>query len=157
DISKLLGSCGAKVVLIARNEEKLNDLKREMENSGYEVMSIPCDVTQVQQLSEVMKRVYERFKRIDILINNAGTNITKEAEEVTETDWDTVLDLNLKSAFFCSQAASKYMKKGQKGKIINMSSQMSQVGYYKRAAYCSSKGGLMQQTRALAIEWAKDH
>src|SRR5690606_2683634 len=70
-------------------------------------------------------------------------------------DWDTVLDLNLKTAFFASQAAAPYMIAQKSGKIINIASQMAFVGYINRAAYCSSKGGLVQLTKALAVEWAQ--
>ena len=89
------------------------------------------------------------------MINNAGVNIAKPAMDVTEDDWDTVLDLNLKTAFFATQAAAKYMLSQKSGKIINIASQMAFVGYYKRAAYLLSKGGLVQLTKALAVEWAQ--
>jgi 2-deoxy-D-gluconate 3-dehydrogenase len=101
-----------------------------------------------------MEGVYNHFGKIDILVNNAGLNVAKSAEELSPQDWDTVLDINLKSVFFMCQAAGKYMIDQKKGKIINMSSQMAFVGYYKRAAYSSSKGGLTQLTKALSIEWA---
>jgi NAD(P)-dependent dehydrogenase (short-subunit alcohol dehydrogenase family) len=154
DMAKLLGHAGARVALVARNEEKLRALAAEMKDEGIDTMFYPCDITKVDHISEMMTQVYNHFGQIDILINNAGINIPKPADEVTEKDWDTVLDLNLKSAFFCCQAAGKYMKEQNKGKIINISSQMALVGYFNRAAYCSSKGGVMQLTRSLAIEWS---
>lgn len=154
DMAKILARTGAKVALVARNEEKLTALANEMAAEGQEAAPFSCDISKVENISGMMERVYQHFGRIDILINNAGTNIAKPAGEVTEEEWDQVLDLNLKSAFFCCQAAGHYMQKQGKGKIINISSQMAQVGYFKRAAYCSSKGGVMQLTRALAIEWA---
>jgi NAD(P)-dependent dehydrogenase (short-subunit alcohol dehydrogenase family) len=154
DMAKLLGHAGAKVALVARNKEKLRALADEMKGEGIDTMFYPCDITKVDHISEMMNEVYNHFGQIDILINNAGINIPKPVDEVTEKDWDTVLDLNLKSAFFCCQAAGKYMKDQNKGKIINISSQMAQVGYFNRAAYCSSKGGVMQLTRSLAIEWS---
>ncbi|MBO1511500.1 glucose 1-dehydrogenase [Metabacillus sp. BG109] len=155
EISRLLASYGASVALIARNEEKLESFANELNNSGFKALAVPCDMTKVDQLPSIVEGIYNHFGRIDILVNNAGVNIAKPAEEVTEEDWDQVLDLNLKSVFFCNKAVSKYMKENNYGKIINMSSQMAIVGYFNRSAYCSSKGGLMQQTRALAIEWAK--
>jgi NAD(P)-dependent dehydrogenase (short-subunit alcohol dehydrogenase family) len=155
DMAILLGKAGARVALVARNEEKLNTLVNEMAAVGLEATAFSCDITKVDDIPVMMERIYNHYGRIDLLINNAGTNIPKPADLVTEEDWDTVLDLNLKSAFFCCQAAFKYMKEQKQGKIINISSQMAIVGYFNRAAYCSSKGGLMQLTRSLAIEWSK--
>lgn len=155
DMAFLFGSMGAKVALVARNKEKLELLSNEMKDLGYSAMYVPCDITKVDLIADVMSQIYDQYGKIDILINNAGTNIAKPPEEISEKDWDAVLDLNLKSAFFCSKEAGKYMKQGTKGKIIFISSQMAQVGYYNRVSYCSSKGGVMQLTRSLAIEWAK--
>ncbi|WJH33699.1 SDR family oxidoreductase [Paenibacillus sp. CC-CFT747] len=87
-------------------------------------------------------------------MNNAGINTAKPSLEVTENDWDRVVDTNLKGTFFCSQRAGGYMIPRREGTIINMVSQMAFVGYYDRAAYCSSKGGAVQLTKALAVEWA---
>jgi NAD(P)-dependent dehydrogenase (short-subunit alcohol dehydrogenase family) len=154
DMAKLLGHAGAKVALVARNADKLKTLAVEMTAEGLCAMPFPCDITKIGEIPMIMEQIYNHFGQIDILINNAGTNIAKPAEEVTEEDWDAVLDLNLKSAFFCCQAAGRYMTEQKRGKIINISSQMAVVGYFKRAAYCSSKGGLMQMTRSLAIEWS---
>lgn len=156
DLAKALAGAGAKLALVARNGEKLTALADEMRANGFEALPVPCDVTHIDRIPAAMERIHRRFGRIDILVNNAGMNIAKPAEEVTEEDWDRVLDLNLKSAFFCSQAAGRYMKEGEQGgKIVNVSSQMALVGYFKRAAYSSSKSGVTGLTRALAIEWAR--
>ncbi|MEA2510617.1 MAG: hypothetical protein QOJ59_104, partial [Thermomicrobiales bacterium] len=92
-----------------------------------------------------------------ILVNNAGLNVPKRAFEVTEADWDAVLDVNLKGVFFVAQAVGRVMRdqSPQGGCVINMASQMGLVGYYDRAAYCSSKAGVVNLTRVLAIEWAE--
>lgn len=155
DMALLFAKLGAKVALIARNREKLELLSNEMRELGYSAMYAPCDITKVELIPDVMSKIHCQYGQIDVLINNAGTNIAKPPEEISEKDWDAVLDLNLKSAFFCSKEAGKYMKLGEKGKIIFISSQMAQVGYFNRVSYCSSKGGVMQLTRSLAIEWAK--
>lgn len=155
DMAFLFAKLGAKVALIARNKEKLELLSNEMRELGYSAMYAPCDITKVELIPDVMSKIHSQYGQIDVLINNAGTNIAKPPEEISEKDWDAVLDLNLKSAFFCSKEAGKYMKLGEKGKIIFISSQMAQVGYFNRVSYCSSKGGVMQLTRSLAIEWAK--
>jgi 2-deoxy-D-gluconate 3-dehydrogenase len=102
----------------------------------------------------MVEKAVDRFGRIDILVNNAGINISKPALEVTEQDWDRVLDVNLKGVFFCSQAVARGMIQQKSGKIVNVASQNGVIGYYNRAAYCSSKAGVVNLTRVLAIEWA---
>ncbi|MFQ3905299.1 SDR family oxidoreductase [Staphylococcus sp. Mo2-7] len=84
-----------------------------------------------------------------------GINISKPAFEIEENDWENVLDINLKSLFFISKFVGKYMAQEQRGKIVNMASQVGFVGYFDRAPYASSKGGVIQLTKALAVEWAQ--
>lgn len=153
-MAKFLAQEGAKVVLIARSGDKLNAIHQELKAQGLESLPLICDVVELEQIRLAMDEAAAHFGTIDILVNNAGTNIPQPAEEVTEENWDRIIDLNVKSAFFCCQAAGRYMRKQKYGKIINMTSQMAFVGYYNRSAYCTSKGGLTQMTRALAIEWA---
>jgi Dehydrogenases with different specificities (related to short-chain alcohol dehydrogenases) len=88
-------------------------------------------------------------------VNNAGINIPQWAVDVTEEAWDTVFNINVKGLFFCAQAVGKVMIAQRKGKIINISSQSGSVALIKRAAYCSSKGGVNLLTKVLALEWAK--
>ena len=92
--------------------------------------------------------------RVDILLNNAGVNAPAAALDVTEEDWDRILGVNLKGLFFLSQRMARRMKESGGGRIINLASIMGAVGYYNRAAYCSSKAGVVNLTRVLAIEWA---
>jgi 2-deoxy-D-gluconate 3-dehydrogenase len=94
------------------------------------------------------------FDHIDILVNNAGINIPQWAVDVTEEAWDNIMDINLKGLFFVAQAVGKVMIQQKKGKIINVSSQAGSVGLLRRAAYCTSKGGVNLLTKVLAIEWA---
>ena len=93
------------------------------------------------------------FGRIDILVNNAGININKFCLDMTEEEWDLVMDTNLKSYFLASQAVGRIMVEQKKGKIVNISSTFGLVGFEKRSAYASSKGGVGQLTKVLAIEW----
>ncbi|HET7627129.1 MAG TPA: glucose 1-dehydrogenase [Bacillales bacterium] len=154
DIATFLAEAGANVVMIARSKEKLEQAAEDIRSCGGNVLPVSADLTDVDQFPKLVRRIRDHFGTIDVLINNAGLNIPKKAEDVTTEDWDKVLDINLRSVFFFSQAAGKAMIEQQRGKIINMSSQMAFVGYYKRAAYSSSKGGITQLTKALAIEWA---
>ncbi|WP_017798098.1 SDR family NAD(P)-dependent oxidoreductase [Oceanobacillus kimchii] len=153
-IALLFAQNGADVALMARNEEELSDVAKEIEAIGQKALPIPIDLTNINEIPSVVEKVYKYFGKIDILVNNAGMNIPKQAEEVTEDDWDRIIDINVKSVFFISQAVGKYLKAAEQGKIINVSSQMAFVGYYKRSVYASSKGALTQLTRSLSIEWA---
>lgn len=156
DIAKLLARAGADLALVARNKEELENVAAEIKALGKDAFILPFDLSDIIEIPAIVKRVMDHFGHIDILINNAGLNIAKEAESVTEDDWDKVMDINLKSVFFLSKEVGHYMREQQYGKIINMSSQMAFVGYFKRTAYSASKGGVTQLTKSLAIEWAQD-
>src|SRR5699024_6604243 len=157
DVAILLAHWGADVALIARNKEKLEKVSKEVSDIGRKSLPFPFDLVNTENIPEMMKEVNDHFGKIDILINNAGVNIPKVAEDITPEDWDKQMDINLKSVFFATQAAGKYMKQQKRGKIINVSSQMAFVGYYKRAAYSTSKGGITQMTKTLSVEWAAHH
>ena len=104
----------------------------------------------------MVAEVAERAGRIDILVNNAGTNVRKRPEELRESEWHTVLDTNLTSAFLCSQACHPHMQAAGGGKILNNGSMMSLFGASWSPAYAASKGGMVQLTKALATAWAQD-
>lgn len=130
--------------------------KEIAEQYGRKVICLPLNLPDLQSIQAMTDAAVEQMGKIDILINNAGIQIAKPALEVTEEDWDRVLDTNLKGAFFCSQSVAKQMiKQNMGGKIINMASQNGVIGYFKRAAYCSAKAGMVNLTRVLAIEWAE--
>lgn len=154
DISLAFAKLGAKVIITGREETALSATSEQLKEHQLDCSYIVCDMQDVKSIYEMIDEAYLRMNGLDILINNAGVNIPKPALEVSEEDWDTVLDTNLKGVFFSSQRAGKYMHQNRKGKIINIVSQMAFVGYVKRASYCSSKGGAVQLTKALAVEWA---
>jgi 2-deoxy-D-gluconate 3-dehydrogenase len=122
---------------------------------GRKALVVKLDVTSLRSIQRAVDDVVKGFSRIDILVNNAGINIPKQALDVTEDDWDRVLDVNLKGVFFCAQAVGREMVRRGSGKIVNIASQNGVVGYHDRAAYCSSKAGVVNLTRVLAIEWAE--
>ncbi|MCH4824716.1 MAG: glucose 1-dehydrogenase [Planococcus sp. (in: firmicutes)] len=155
DIAITFAKLNANVVISGRNEAVLESVLVELREHNPKCIAVSGDLSNIAEVRKLIDKAASEFGTIDVLVNNAGVNIAKPAMEVTEEDWDTVLDLNLKSAFFASQAAAKYMLEQKSGRIINIASQMAFVGYEKRAAYCSSKGGLVQLTKALAVEWAK--
>ncbi|MDN5709013.1 MAG: SDR family oxidoreductase [Planococcus sp. (in: firmicutes)] len=155
DIALTFAELGANVAISGRNQETLNATLEELRAHNSNCIAVAGDLSNINEVRKLIDTAAAEFGTIDVLVNNAGVNIAKPAMDVTEADWDTVLDLNLKSAFFASQAAAKYMLAQKSGRIINIASQMAFVGYIKRAAYCSSKGGMVQMTKALAVEWAK--
>ena len=122
---------------------------------GRRAHPLPLRLPDISSIDSLVANAMERFGRIDILVNNAGVNIPRDALELTEEDWDSVLDVNLKGLFFLSQRVAREMIQTGGGRIVNMASQNGLVGYYKRAAYCSSKAGVVNLTRVLAVEWAR--
>jgi 2-deoxy-D-gluconate 3-dehydrogenase len=123
--------------------------------TGHKALPLPLCLPDLSSIDVLIGKVIENIGRVDILVNNAGVNIPQDALELTEEDWDSVLDVNLKGLFFLSQRVAREMIKSGGGKIVNMASQNGVVGYYRRAAYCSSKAGVVNLTRVLAIEWAE--
>lgn len=127
----------------------------EIRAAGRRALVVPLDVTDLGSIAGLVPAVVKGLGRLDVLVNNAGLNIQRFALEVSEEDWDRVVDVNLKGLFFCAQAAGRHMSTNGGGRIVNITSQMGLVGYWRRAAYCSSKAGVVNLTRVLAIEWAQ--
>ncbi|MHB1134500.1 MAG: SDR family NAD(P)-dependent oxidoreductase [Chloroflexota bacterium] len=156
-IALALATQGADVALASRTLPDLERVAERLRALGRRSQAFHLDVADVASCQALAGEVVAQFGRIDILVNNAGVNIVKCALDVTEADWDTVLDVNLKGLFFCCQAVGRYMVAQNYGRIVNMASQMAKVGWYKRAAYCASKGGVAQLTKVLAVEWAENN
>lgn len=149
------GSLGANVVLISRNEKKLEETASLVREAGGEATIIPADLSDVSKIEDVVAEVMEHHPRIDVLVNNSGVTRRKPSIEVTEEDWHFVTDLNQKSLFFMSQAVGKVMIEQGYGKIVNIASIGGVVAIEESAPYSSSKGGVIQITKVLASEWAK--
>jgi 2-deoxy-D-gluconate 3-dehydrogenase len=154
-IVSLLGSAGAALFLNGTNEEKLLRLSGRLKDQGVDHRYRALDLTRTGAAEELVHTCVGEMERIDVLVNCAGINRTQLAEDVTEENWDAVHNINLKSLFFICQAAGRIMIKQGGGKIINISSQAGSVAIPFRSAYCSSKGGVDQLTRVLALEWSK--
>ncbi len=154
-IALSLAESGAGIVAVSRTMKDLETLKAEIMKGGGECSIISCDVQNVSQIEQMAEQAADEAGQIDILVNSAGLNIQAHTLDVTEEQWDTIMNTNLKGAFFASQAVAKKMKQHQEGRIINITSQMALVGFYKRVAYCASKGGLTQATKAMAVELAE--
>jgi 2-deoxy-D-gluconate 3-dehydrogenase len=153
-----LAAAGAHIVIAARNTTKTATTAAELRQTyGIQVLELAVDVCQEAAVQAMVEQTLSTFGRVDILINNAGTNIRKSAENLTTTDWQTVIDTNLRSTFLCSQAVYTPMVRAGGGKIINNGSMFSLFGGSYVLAYAASKGGVVQLTKSLAVAWAKDN
>jgi 2-deoxy-D-gluconate 3-dehydrogenase len=152
--AELLAASGAKVAMIARNLERLKEATRIVQKKGIS-KEYQLDVSDIAAINPTVSKIREELGEIDILVCSAGISIYKLAHEFTEADWDSILSINTKGLFFCNQAvAVQSMIPRKVGAIVNIASQMGLVGGQKRTIYCASKGGVIQLTRAEAIDWA---
>lgn len=133
--------------------EEVKEVQHQIEEIGRKSHTYALDVTDIGAIQPTINQAESDFGGLDILVNNAGLRIRKPALEVTESDWDTTLDTNLKGLFFCAQAAARCMINRNSGRIINIASQLAITAMKDRAPYCASKGGVANLTRSLAIEW----
>jgi 2-dehydro-3-deoxy-D-gluconate 5-dehydrogenase len=152
-----LAECGATVVVAGRDQDKSAQAVEELKGLGAEAIALAVDVVDEASCRALVEQTTERFGRLDVLINNAGTNIRKQPEEYALDEWRLILDTNLTSAFVCSQAAYPAMKASGGGKIIMIGSMMSIFGASFSGPYGASKGGIVQLAKALACAWGKDN
>jgi NAD(P)-dependent dehydrogenase (short-subunit alcohol dehydrogenase family) len=150
-----LAEAGANLVVISRTSGEIEETARHIEKMGRKVLAFRADVTIPDEVDEVVKQTMDLFGRIDILVNNAGVALVKPLQEMTVEEWRNTLDTNLTSLFLFSKAVGPHMIARGRGKIINISSIDGAGGQAERVAYCASKGGVIQFTKALAVEWAK--
>lgn len=149
-----LAEAGAKVVVAARNEEKLAALAGAIAAAGGEAFALKMDVADAEQVKAGFKQVIEKFGRLDILVNNAAVTRDGLAMRMKKDDWDVVLQTNLTGAHLCIQQALPTMMKVRAGRIINISSIVAQMGNAGQANYVAAKAGLIGLTKAIAIEIA---
>ena len=152
--ARALAGAGCDVVLASRDKAALERVAGDVERLGRRAVVHPIDLQRLDGIPGLVERAVRELGRLDVLVNNAGTNVRRPAVEFTEADWDTVINLNLRAAFFCATAAGRVMVAQRSGKIVNVSSIASRVGLAALAVYAASKGGLSAFTRALAVEWA---
>ncbi|QHS22541.1 glucose 1-dehydrogenase [Virgibacillus sp. MSP4-1] len=153
-ISTAYAEAGAHVVLISRTQEDLDRMDDELKAQNLKVQTIAGDVQDYQQIIDKVETIM-KDQPIDIWVNNAGMNIRSEAEEVSEEEWEQIVQTNMKSAFFLAQYAAKKMKGQGYGKIINMSSVGGHVALRTGVVYAMTKAALIQMSKTLAIEWGK--
>lgn len=150
-----LASAGANVMLVNRNaEEGLQGAKELSALYNIKAVSYSADITSQEKTEAMAKEAMSIFGRIDILINSAGINIRGPIDEITHADFTKVMEVNVTGTWLCSRAVTPYMKEKKYGRIINMASTLGLVGLSNRTPYASSKGAVVQMTRALALELA---
>ncbi|SMC37935.1 SDR family NAD(P)-dependent oxidoreductase [Papillibacter cinnamivorans] len=155
-IAEALAENGASVVIVSRHQNDCDAVAAGISKKyGAETLAVAADITKQEQIDQLVAKAVARFGRIDVLVNNAGSAITKKAEDLTEADWDRVVNLDLRAVFFTAQAVGRQMIAQKSGKIINISSILGLVADKQVLPYCVSKGGVLQMTKALALEWAK--
>lgn len=152
-IAVALARAGADIVAVGRTAP--DETRAAVQEAGRRLHAVEADLSSSAQVAKVIEEAVSRAGAVDILVNNAGMIRRAEALELTEADWDSVLDVNLKSVFFLSQAAARWMLgRGRGGKIINIASLLSFQGGIRVASYTASKSGLAGLTKILANEWA---
>jgi NAD(P)-dependent dehydrogenase (short-subunit alcohol dehydrogenase family) len=155
DLARALSDAGARVAVAARDQAALDGLVDEIAQEGGEALAVQMDVADVASIRRGVASVRDRFGRLDVLVNNAGLGANHRAEDVTESDWDDMMAVNLRGLFFCCQAAGRVMLDQGTGRIINISSQAGIVGIRDHAVYSASKGGVNMLTKVLALEWSE--
>lgn len=151
-----LAEAGAKIALLQRNTED-DSVQKEIEALGQQCIIVSCNLEEPSQVKEAIPAVVREFGQIDILVNNAGIQRRSPSVSFAESDWDDVINVNLKSVWTLCQESGKFMVPQRKGKIINMASLLSFQGGLTVPAYAAAKGGVAQLTKALSNEWAKDN
>ena len=154
-LARGLAKAGADLALCARNLDELQQTKNEIEQLGVRAEIFQMDVLNKGSIQKAVLSALGTFKQIDILVNNAGINVRKPVLEIQEAEWDQVLNTNLKGYFLVAQAVVPNMIERQKGKVINMASILGAVGLENQSPYASSKGGVIQLTKVMALEWAR--
>ena len=152
-----LAHAGADIALAARTVEQLESAAQLVRDLGRQALVMPTDVGQVSAVQDMVQKTADHFSHLDILVNGAGINIRQPADTFTEADWERLMNINLKGVFFACQAAARQMRSQGKGKIINLGSLSFEITIPNIGLYATSKGGMRQMTRALAIEWAADN
>lgn len=150
-----LVEAGAEVAVAASGSDKLEEASAEVEKLGKKAIVINIDTTRSDQVQKMVDQAINGLGAIDILVNAADLEFAKPVVDITEKEWNRVMAANLTSVFLTCQAVGKHMLARQKGRIINITSGLAERGMINGAAYCASMGGVLQITRALALEWGR--
>lgn len=147
---------GADVVVASRTASDCQRVEEELKTLGHRALGIPTDVSKSDQVDNLISKTVEAMGKIDIMVCNGGTSATCPALKLPEAEWDRVMDVDLKGVFLCARAAARQMvEQGNGGRIINVASAAGLKGSKNVSPYCAAKAGVVNLTRALALEWAK--
>jgi 3-oxoacyl-[acyl-carrier protein] reductase len=149
-LARTLGRMGLKLALCARDGSRLSAAAAELERSGFTVLAVPADVRRPNELTALVERAEGSLGPIDVLINNAGIGYFAPVQDVTEAQWDAILDTNLKAAFLLSRLVAPGMIRRRAGHIINIASLAGKNAFAGGAVYCASKWGLVGFTQSIA-------
>jgi NAD(P)-dependent dehydrogenase (short-subunit alcohol dehydrogenase family) len=152
-----LASSGALVVIGATNPDGAEAAAAKIRTEGSQAKSIAVDVRRRDSVQDMVAQIMKESGQIDILVNCAGIILRKPIEDITDVEWDSIMDVNLRGLFLCSQIVGREMIKRKQGKIINVSSNISQVLQPGRGVYAVSKAGVSHLTKVMALEWAPHH
>jgi NAD(P)-dependent dehydrogenase (short-subunit alcohol dehydrogenase family) len=146
---------GADVVIVSRTQSDLEEVADQIQQAGGKAYTFEADVTNKRHIETIFEKLDTQNVKIDILVNNAGMNIRSKALEVSDEEWDTIMNTNLRSAFWFSQKAGERMKENGGGKIIMISSVAGHVALRTGVVYASTKAAIIQMTKNLALEWGQ--
>ena len=149
-IAEKLALYGCKIVIISRKISDLEKVKNKIKSNN--ILCFECDISNQNQFKDIAKKVYDQWGSIDILVNNAGITKDKLLLRLTESDWEDVININLKGYYNTIKVVSRYMLKNRIGRIVNISSVIGQIGNSGQSNYAASKSGIEGMTRALAVE-----
>jgi NAD(P)-dependent dehydrogenase (short-subunit alcohol dehydrogenase family) len=153
---RALARAGSDLVITSRTLDSLKDFQAEIEALGRRAVPLALDVRDHASITAMAEAAEAAYGRIDILVNNAGCNVRKPALDITWDDWNLVLETNLRGTFFVAQAVARGMIGRQYGRIVNIGSVTSVMGYAGLGPYCASRGGVKQLTMSLADDWGLD-
>lgn len=145
---------GATVVLA--DVKDASPAANELVGTGAQARFVQTDVSDASQVGALLEETLSAYGRLDVLVNNAGVELPKRITDTTEAEWDRLMDVNLKGVFLCSRAAIPAMQQQGGGVIVNVGSELGVVGGSEIAAYCAAKGGVVQLTKAMAVDHAAD-
>jgi NAD(P)-dependent dehydrogenase (short-subunit alcohol dehydrogenase family) len=155
-IAEGLAEAGAAIVICARSHQRCVEACSEIGKLGVKTLPLRCDITKAEEISDLVRKTVEGMGRIDILVNNAGVGGSeKSILKMSEEDWDYAVDIDLKGAFLCARAVVPEMIRQGGGKIVNVASIAAMIGMPNMSAYCASKGGMVQLTKVMALEFIR--
>jgi NAD(P)-dependent dehydrogenase (short-subunit alcohol dehydrogenase family) len=153
--AEVLAEAGAEVVMVARSEAELQKAAMEVgEKTGRRTLPLRADVTRPEEVERMADEAIRTFGKVDILVNNAGINIRRPIHELQVSEWEQVVAVNLTGVWLCCRAIGRHMMAQRYGRVINIASVLGLIGLAGRTPYTATKGGVIQLTKTLALEWA---